>query len=320
MPTRQALVVDDAASFRRLISSGLAQRLDFQISEASDGWEAVQKAQQIQPELILLDVGLPTLNGIEAAVRIRKLSPSTRILFVSQWFSSDVVCEALRLGAAGYIHKVCLGRDLEPAIEAVLKGAQFVSGRFSQDAGIGPERSFRHEALFYSSDNALAKNLADSTCAALESGNAAIVALTEIHWRALLREFAGLGFDPAVAREEGRFLCLDATATLKDFAANGIPELSRFTETVNQWMHKLDSLQRPKRPSLMLFGEVVALLWARGDYESTLRLEQFWNELASQHSFSLHCAYPMGLLDHAQNRKLITSMCPLHSELHSLWG
>ena len=318
MLARQALVVDDVASFRRLISSRLIQRSDFEVSEAGDGWEAVRKAEQIQPELILLDVSLPALNGMEAAERIRRLAPRTKILFISQWFSSDTVCEALYLGAAGYIHKMCLGTDLEPAIAAVLAGSQFVSGRFSEVAATGSASPFRHQAQFYASEATMVQSLADSACTALDSGNAAIVILTEMHRRALVSEFARLGFDATAAMEEGRFLSLDATATLEDFARNGIPELSRFTETVNHWMHRLDSLRRPKRPSLMIFGEVVALLWARGDFESTLRLEQFWNELASQHSFSLYCPYPLALLDNARNSKLIRSMCAVHSEIHSL--
>jgi hypothetical protein len=61
------------------------------------------------------------------------------------------------------------------------------------------------------------------------------------------------------------------------------------------------------------------MLWARGDYESTLRLERFWNDLASQHRFSLHCAYPLGLSDHSPSNQLIQSMCAVHSEVHSLW-
>jgi len=77
----------------------LGERPDLQIvCEVSDGWEAVNRAAKLQPDLILLDVGLPTLNGIEAARRIRKLSPESKILFVSQDSAADVVEEAFRLG------------------------------------------------------------------------------------------------------------------------------------------------------------------------------------------------------------------------------
>ena len=97
------------------------------ICEVSDGLEAVQKAEELQPDLILLDIGLPTLNGIEAARRIRKLSPESKILFVSQESSADVVREALSLGEAGYVSKAQAGSRLLAAVGAVLQGKQFVS-------------------------------------------------------------------------------------------------------------------------------------------------------------------------------------------------
>ena len=100
------LVVDDYEPWRRFVSTTLQKQPTLQvIGEAVYGLEAVQKAQQLQPDLILLDIGLPTLNGIEAARRIRELSPKSKILFVSENRSWDIVEEALRTGAGGYVVK-----------------------------------------------------------------------------------------------------------------------------------------------------------------------------------------------------------------------
>jgi len=124
----RVLVVDDFEPFRRFICSTLEKRIELQvIGELSDGLEAVRKAEELQPDLILLDVGLPTLNGIEAARQIRKLSPQSKILFVSQETSTDVVQEALGLGALGYVVKTNAGIELLAAVEAVSQGRQFVS-------------------------------------------------------------------------------------------------------------------------------------------------------------------------------------------------
>ena len=98
----RVLVVDDYAPFRHFVRSALQKLSQLQvIGEASDGMEAVQKAQELGPDLILLDIGLPTLNGIEAARRIREVSPTSKILFVSENRSRVLTEEALRSGADG---------------------------------------------------------------------------------------------------------------------------------------------------------------------------------------------------------------------------
>jgi len=128
MPSIRVLIVEDYEPFRRFLRSTLEQRPATQIvGEATDGLEAVQKAEELQPDLILFDVGLPKLNGIEAARQIRTVSPESKILFVSQEFSADVVQEALRLGALGYVVKTQAGLDLLAAVEAICQGGRFVS-------------------------------------------------------------------------------------------------------------------------------------------------------------------------------------------------
>jgi DNA-binding NarL/FixJ family response regulator len=123
-----ALVVDDFEPFRRFVRSKLGSRPDLQvIGEASDGLEAVEKAQALKPDLILIDIGLPSLNGIEAAHRICRLVPTSTILFVSQISDADVVQEALSNGAIGYVWKQDAGIDLLRGVESALRGTRFVS-------------------------------------------------------------------------------------------------------------------------------------------------------------------------------------------------
>jgi len=101
------------------------------VGEASDGLQAVQQAQQLQPDLILLDLGLPMLNGIEAARQIRKLSPNSKILFFTQNCSREIAEGAMRTGANGYLLKSD-ATDLLSAVETVLKGEKFVSSRVKE--------------------------------------------------------------------------------------------------------------------------------------------------------------------------------------------
>jgi DNA-binding NarL/FixJ family response regulator len=121
-------VVDDYEPFRRFVCSTLRKRPTLQIvGEASDGVEAVQKAEELKPDLVILDIGLPTLNGIEVARRIHTFSPRSKVIFVTQESSPDVMQATLNLGAWGYVLKTKAGSDLVAAVEAVLLGKRFVS-------------------------------------------------------------------------------------------------------------------------------------------------------------------------------------------------
>lgn len=127
MATR-VLVVDDYAPWRRFTNRTLQQVPNCEIiAEASDGFAAVQRAQEFQPDLILLDIGLPGLNGIEAARRIRTCSPQSKILIISAQRTPEIVQEAFRVGAHGYVLKSHARQDLIPALNIVLAGERFVS-------------------------------------------------------------------------------------------------------------------------------------------------------------------------------------------------
>jgi DNA-binding NarL/FixJ family response regulator len=122
------LVVDDNEPFRQFVASMLRDRENLNvIGEAGDGLEAVKRAEALQPDLILLDIGLPELNGLEAARQIGNLAPKARIIFLTQESASDVIDEALSLGAWGYVAKVQAGRELLVAMEMVMQGQRFVS-------------------------------------------------------------------------------------------------------------------------------------------------------------------------------------------------
>jgi DNA-binding NarL/FixJ family response regulator len=127
-PVVRILTVDDYEQWHRFLRLTLAVREQLHIiAEVTDGLEAVQKAEELQPDLILLDIGLPTLNGIEAARRIREVSPNSKILFISENRSQDIAQEALSTGASGYVVKSDVAGELLHAIRAVLEGKRFIS-------------------------------------------------------------------------------------------------------------------------------------------------------------------------------------------------
>lgn len=142
-PVIRTLVVDDSAPFRRLVCSMLGKMPELQmVGEASDGLQAVQKAEELRPDLIVLDIGLPTLNGIEAAEQTSRVVPGATILFVSQNNDADVVEAASGLGVAlssrprGYVLKLNANTELLPAVEAVLRGEHFVGAGLTQHRAV----------------------------------------------------------------------------------------------------------------------------------------------------------------------------------------
>ena len=128
----RVLLVDDFEPFRRTVRSILARQPELQVvGEAADGFEAFQKAEALNPDLILLDIGLPSLNGIEVANRL--CSSGAKVLFVTGNNDADVVRAALSNGAKGYVLKVDAGSELLLAIKAILRGEKFVSSGTKRD-------------------------------------------------------------------------------------------------------------------------------------------------------------------------------------------
>jgi DNA-binding NarL/FixJ family response regulator len=124
------LVVDNFADWRCFVLAKLRENCSLQvIGVAFDGLQAVLKAKELQPDLVLLDIGLPMLDGIGAARQIREVAPESKILFLSQGLDPDVARAALNAGGHGYVVKLDAERELLPAVEAVMLGKKFVSPR-----------------------------------------------------------------------------------------------------------------------------------------------------------------------------------------------
>jgi len=135
------LVVEDSRDFCQFLVFTLEQKTRCEIvGQASDGVDAVEQAARLQPDLILLDLGIPRLNGMEATRRIRKASPKSLILIVSQNSCIDIVQGALQAGAAGYLLKSD-AVELPVAVNNVLRGVQFISSCLKLDS------SFDHKAI-----------------------------------------------------------------------------------------------------------------------------------------------------------------------------
>ena len=339
LPSVRVLVVDDYEAFRRFVCSTLGKRPELQIiCEASDGLEAVHKAQELQPDLIVLDIGLPTLNGIEAARRIRNLSPESKILFVSQESSADVVQEALSLGALGYMVKTHAGSELLAAVEAVRQGRQFLSSglwgpnlRDATDAqapdlhhnevlpSLVPRKAEitrSHEVQFYSDDAAFLFGFTYFIDAALEAGNAVIVVATESHRKGLLQRLQAHGVDVATAIEQGRYIPLDVSETLTTFIVNDLPDPVRFLKVAGDLVAAAAKSARGENPRVAACGECAPILWAQGKAEAAIQLEHLWDEVAKTHDVDILCGYVLNRFQREQESPIYERICAEHSAIY----
>jgi DNA-binding NarL/FixJ family response regulator len=292
------LVVEDHAPFRRLTCAALQRRAEFQTFEAADGLEAVQKAEELQPDLILLDINLPKLDGFEVAKRIRRLAPHARLLFMSQESSSDIVRQAFRLGAHGYVHKLRAATDLLSAIEAVLGGQRFVSSSVALTEPTDAPTPHRHEILFCSDDAAIVDGFTRFIAAALNAADAAIVLVTESHRTRLLQELRTQGVDIDGAIERGTYLSFDADAAVDPV---------RFLEAING-VREAAAKAGKAHPRVAFCGERAGRLWADGRTAEAVQLEQLCSELA--HDVDILCAYPV---PYAEDDQALERICAEHT-------
>jgi len=312
MPFLKILVVEDYEPLRRLICLSLQQRPEFQVIQASNGLEAVQMAKELQPDLILMDIGLPKLNGMEAAKRIRRLVPHTKLLFVSQESDSDVVQETFRLGARGYVHKPLAPSDPLPAIQAVLRGKRFVSSglkfRVSADA------QHRHEVQFYSDDSVFLKSSTRFIADALTTADAAIVLATNSHREGLVQRLKADGFDIDGAIQQGTCISLDAVDTLSTIMVNGLPDPVRFSTGLGVLIESAAKASETEHPRIAIFGECVGVLFAEGNPNAAISLEKIGNDLVKTHGVDILCAYP---LPHGQeDDHALKSICAEHTAVY----
>lgn len=340
LPNR-VLVVDDYELWRRFASTAIQKLPGTQVlAEACDGLEAVQLAQQLQPDLILLDIGLPTLNGIEAARKIRDCSPSSKIVFVTENRSLDIADEAFRTGASGYVVKSDAGSELLPAVNAVLQGKQFLSASLSRrdlsdathpqigahfrcqnlarlapalDVGI----AHHHEVGFYQDDLSLLDQVTEFIASALKSGGAAVVVATESHRNGLLPRLHAHGLSMGATIEEGRYITADACDALSTFMLNGRPDPARFLKLLGNLIVTAAKAAKGQPGHVTFFGECVNLLWARGNAEAAIQVEKLVNQLAKTYDVDILCGYSPGSPGVGTDDHTFQQICAEHSAVYS---
>ena len=338
-PPVRILLVDDYEPWRRSVCSMLRKRGQWHIvAEVADGLEAVQKAQELHPDLILLDIGLPKLNGIEVARRLREHVPKSRILFLSENRSWDIAEEGLRTEADGYVVKSNAASELLPAMEAVLTGKQFVSAglvgrnpatsaethmkrhpRESVVAARAPEEAaleHSHEVALYPDDASLVDGFARFIGTALKAGSAALVVATPPHRAAILQRLSADALDVYAAIKQGRITSVDVSDMLSAFMVNDLPDPIRLTKCAGDLIAQAAAAGRGKKP-LAACGECAPTLLAGGNAPAAIQLEYLLNDVAKSHDVEILCGYLWTSFPGRGRSPVLERICGEHTRV---WG
>ena len=319
------LVVDDHAGWRGRLCLELQKSARWRIvGEAADGLEAVRQAQALEPDLILLDIGLPVLNGLDAARRIIAANPRSRILFLSEHRSWSVVEAAFATGARGYVCKTDGACRLVVAMDAVMEGVGFVS------AGLGGEivektlcedvlqqGAIRHVAGFYADEASLLDDYVRFAQCSLAAGSVFILLANgsrrdRLHERLLAR---GVAVDRFAS--EGRYLFVDFAGELSQSIADGQLDEARFGEAAAALFNDARRTNGGDRRRIALCGEGAPCLWQGGHSHAAICIERVWNELSKAWAVDSLCAYDANMIRRDDDsRDALQRICSEHSAVH----
>jgi DNA-binding NarL/FixJ family response regulator len=338
------LVVDDFGPWKTYLTAKLSENPTFQVvGLASYGLEAALKAAELRPDLTLMDISLPKLNGIEAARRIRTLSPDAKILFLSQDVDPDVVRAALGAGGLGYVVKSDAESELFQAMESVMLGTGFVSSQLrghdftdfidAKPAVPGPlnqsieptsallsqSRIFdhRHEIAFYGDDASFLDRCTRFIGAGLAAGNAVIVTATPSDRNNLRRRLESEGHDVVEAIARGRYFALEPAEFLSTFMVNRLVDADRFAKAARSLIETALKAATGKHPRVSACGGSAPLLYAHGNATAAVQLEKLWDEITREYDVESLCGYPIEGFRDDEMSPFYHQLCAEHSAVYS---
>ena len=308
----RVLVVEDHERFRRVICELLQQRADLLIvGEAADGLDAISQAEALRPDVVMLDIGLPTLSVFEVAGRIRAKVPDAKLMFVTNESSLEVVEQAFRRGAHGYVYKPRVHRDVLSVLEAIIRGGRFVSGSLERIAQGDSLASHRHDVVFCSSDAVLIDAFSRFIAGELREGNAVVAVVTAAHERSLQSSLEASYVDVALAIRQQRYLPVNVSELLAKATVNGCPDPLRYLDAAGDLLTDVTRRATDHHPRVAACGEGTSIFWTHGHVEAAIQLEHLWDEIAMTRQMNMLCTYPLAVRD--ESVAAVRRLCAKHT-------
>jgi len=330
----RVLLVEDHEPFRQFVRTLLETQEDLElVGESGDGLDAVRKCLELQPDVVLMDIGLPGLNGIEAARRILASAPAPKVIFLTLERATEIAQEAFNLGAAGYVIKAQTASDLIPAILSARDGRHAlrdgIKRNISTDhrhaliarAGGGSQGiqapfnkpSCDHQIHFYPDEPSLVNGLAHVMAKALQADKAVIAILTERHRLEIIHLLESRRIAVEAMRSEGRFICLDAAEIMRDCVVNGRLDAPRMFDSA---LEIIESLREAYPDAgIVACGEGAGVLCAQGHGQAAVQMEKLWDAMGRRFSLELFCAYLMAGDTRSLNSQDYQQLLAVHSSV-----
>ena len=305
-PAPRVLLADDHAEMRSHASSVLQETCDI-VASVSDGLEAVEQTIHLSPDVVVLDVTMPGLDGFQAARELRRRGSQAKIVFLSLHEGDEFVVTGIRSGGSAYVPKHRMPIDLPSAVEHVSAGRVFLPSLSSLSA-IAPRGG--HAMMFYARHEAWCSEAAGLVRVALSRGDAVTVFASEVTRMGVAKKLAAQGLDTTQVIADGRYVVVDAAETLQQIILNGQPDAQRVAAVVDT----LESRLAVSRPAarMTIIGEIAAGV-GRNEPDALLGIEHLWNALAGDRPFLTVCGYSTRRLrDDAQDGRLWSGLCGQH--------
>ena len=304
----RVLLADDDGGISRAISRTLAA--DFEVvASVTSGREAVDTVPHLDPDVVVLDISMPGLNGFETAEELKRSGSRSRIVFLTMHHDDTFVAKAIECGAAGYVPKMVAWADLVPALHHALAGRQYLPSL----TPLVMTDSDTHAVQFRGDDGSWLDGAADVLSSALQRGDTIATVLLESNRDALALLMKERRWNLADLREQGRYLMFDAEAAATDVMRGGCPDVDTLTGLVNVLERARTATGDRARSHLTIVGEIAPVLWRNGNPDAALEVERLWDELTRSLPILTICAYPMDYLGHDAMAAFSSDICAHHS-------